>query len=83
MSPEAAASRGGFGEERYETLAMQKAVRDQFEALRDSSWTVIDASQDVQTIHTQVMDVAYAAVKACASGGQPIKTLWDGAPVAR
>ena len=81
MSAEAAAARGGFGEERYETLAMQTAVKKQFEALRDASWTVIDAAQDIETVHGQVKEVADAAISACKSGKEPLRALWSGEPL--
>ena len=40
LSPEAAAARGTFGDERYEREEFQKKVSDNFEKLRDHSWLV-------------------------------------------
>ena len=80
MGPEDAAARGGFGEERYETLEMQRAVQEKFEALRDDSWTVVDAAQDIEAVHRQVRAAVDEALTACRAGRQPLRALWDGTP---
>lgn len=40
ISPERAAERGGYGDERYERVEFQKKVADFYQTLRDSSWKV-------------------------------------------
>ena len=40
LSSEAAAKRGGFGEERYEQTDMQKRVAANFDKLKESYWQV-------------------------------------------
>jgi dTMP kinase len=40
VEPERAAIRSDYGEERYETLDLQKRVRNIFFSLMDDSWTV-------------------------------------------
>ena len=40
LSPEEAAKRGNFGDERYEQTEFQQKVSENFEKLRDSIWTV-------------------------------------------
>lgn len=42
LGEEAAARRGGFGDERYETGAMQRRVRELFWGLKDGSKSVVD-----------------------------------------
>lgn len=42
---QAAAARGGFGEERYEKLDFQKVVRETFMKLRGDSWHIVDAAR--------------------------------------
>ena len=76
MPIEAAQKRGGFGEERYETLELQKAVRANFEALTEDWWTVIDAQGTIDEVHETAMKTAMAAVKRC-NNGEPFKRLWD------
>ena len=43
VSEEVASKRGGFGEERYETLEVQRAVRINYQLMRDPSWVVVNA----------------------------------------
>ena len=43
VSEEVASKRGGFGEERYETLEVQRAVRINYQLMRDPSWVVVSA----------------------------------------
>jgi len=40
ISPERAAERGGYGDERYERVEFQKKVADFYQTLGDSSWKV-------------------------------------------
>ena len=54
VSPEAAAKRGGYGEERYEKAEFQKAVLNEFDSLRGANWVVIDADQPIEAIHQKV-----------------------------
>ena len=59
IAPESAAKRGGFGDEKYETSAMQKRVRDLFYELkvtRDGlDIEVIDAARSVEEIEKDIM----------------------------
>lgn len=52
----------------------------QFSALRDSSWQVVDASQPIDAIQQQLQALAAAAVERCRQG-EPLRALWDGAPL--
>lgn len=54
VSPEMAAKRGGYGEERYEKAEFQKAVLHEFDSLREPNWVVIDADQPIEVIHKEV-----------------------------
>lgn len=40
ISPEKAAERGGYGDERYEKVEFQRKVAEFYQSLRDSSWKV-------------------------------------------
>ncbi|GAX72782.1 hypothetical protein CEUSTIGMA_g238.t1 [Chlamydomonas eustigma] len=55
VSPEVAASRGGYGEERYEKAEFQKKVAANFDMLKGKNWVEIDAGQPIQKIHDEVM----------------------------
>lgn len=39
---------------RYEKVAFQKAVQEQYSALKDSNWHVLDASQEIDSLQQQV-----------------------------
>ena len=71
-----AMKRGGFGEERYETLELQKAVRANFDAMREDWWNVIDASQSMDVVQEEARAIAQAAVERCRLGADLVP-LWD------
>lgn len=58
VSPEAAAKRGGFGEERYETSSVQTAVREMFVQIGrdvgDARWAVVDASRGMDEVEADI-----------------------------
>jgi len=76
----AAAARGGYGEERYEKQAFQEKVKQMFDAIKDESWTTLDASQEVDAISEQILSEALKVIDGC-TGGEPIKQLWDHQPL--
>jgi dTMP kinase len=75
LDAEAAAEREGYGEERYETPDMQRRVKQQVEALRDDTWSSIDAGQEVAVIASRVREIALGAVRSCGEG-PPLGKLW-------
>lgn len=54
---------------------------EQFGALRDSSWRVIDAGQPIDDIQQQLREQAAAVVARCQRGA-PLGQLWGGAAAA-
>ena len=58
IAPEAAAKRGGFGGEKYETSAMQKRVRELFYELMDTCdgvhIQVIDATRSIEEVEVEI-----------------------------
>ncbi|RXK39299.1 thymidylate kinase [Tremella mesenterica] len=64
LSPEVAASRGAYGEERYETLEMQKRVREQFTLVAeetrrrhgDDRWAEINADGTVEEVEALIWE---------------------------
>jgi len=79
LSAEAAAARGGFGEERYERPAFQEAVLKQFEALKGPEWNMVDAGRGIGEIQADLRRGAAEVVRRCASGA-PLGTLWGEKP---
>ncbi|XP_071373667.1 thymidylate kinase isoform X1 [Centroberyx affinis] len=77
LNPSEAALRGQFGEERYETSVFQRAVQQKFEQLmKDPSvnWQVIDASQSVEDVHTDIKTRTLNAINTAEN--QPLGQLW-------
>lgn len=81
LSPEAAAKRGGYGEERYETLAMQTRVRECFarisKEMDGKGWTTIDASGDVDDVASSCTKAAYDTLKTVKEGNIAVGRLFQ------
>lgn len=77
INPAAAAQRGQFGAERYETSSFQQCVEQNFKQLMaDTSvnWQVVDASQSIDEVHDDIKRLSVAAMDAAED--QPIGALW-------
>lgn len=86
ISPEAAAKRGGFGEERYETTAMQKRVRHLFQSLlampHNDEICVIDAGRSIDEVAQDILEPVLECMKNLDSIG-PLRKLgpWSFVPI--
>ena len=76
MPVDAAKTRGGFGEERYETGELQERVRENFRSLREDWWTVVDASGTIDDVHARCAAVAKRS-RASVPNGRRVARLWD------
>ena len=76
MPVDAAKTRGGFGEERYETGELQERVRTHFRVLREDWWTIIDASGTIDDVHSKCAAAADEAIQRCREGAE-LTRLWD------
>lgn len=60
IAPEAAAKRGGFGGERYETSAIQERVRELFYEIMGTSdgldIQVVDAARSIEEVAADIME---------------------------
>lgn len=74
LSAKAAEQRAEFGTERYEKLDFQREVEQQFEALRDSDWHELDASRDIESLHTEILRTVKRVVRENSS--TPLTALW-------
>ncbi|KAH3806789.1 hypothetical protein DPMN_135115 [Dreissena polymorpha] len=74
LSSEAAAKRGNYGEERYEQTDFQKKVADNFAALTEDSWKVIDADKSIENLQAELLDICKETIKR--SSDQPLYKLW-------
>lgn len=74
LSPEEAAKRGGYGEEKYETQEMQTSVRKLFFELEKShgdeaDMITIDAGASIDEVHERIMACLKELLKAVTEGG--------------
>ena len=74
LPPEAAQERAVYGNERYERVAFQKKVEDQFELLKGPEWCELDASKDIETLHAEIGAITDSMIKEKKS--TPIGQLW-------
>ncbi|KAK4703282.1 dTMP kinase, partial [Phenoliferia sp. Uapishka_3] len=78
LSPAAAAARGGFGNERYETSEVQRKVRDMFQRIAKDvgeSWENVDASGSEEEVAKEVRERAERGVSRVK--GKEVGKLWS------
>lgn len=63
-----------YGNERYEQVAFQKKVEDQFELLKGPEWRELDASKDIETLHVEISAITDSVIKE--KRNTPIGKLW-------
>lgn len=71
LSPEAGAKRNGFGEERYEKTQFQNKVLEQFMQIKDESWKIINADQNMEDLHQEI----YKHIKSLKN--EELNRLWE------
>ncbi|XP_063974010.1 thymidylate kinase [Diachasmimorpha longicaudata] len=69
------ATRGGWANERFEKQEFQKIVAENFLKLKEDTWKVIQADQEVDVVHNQILKEALRVIKDVE--GQPIKKLYE------
>ncbi|XP_046402772.1 thymidylate kinase isoform X1 [Ischnura elegans] len=74
LDPKSAASRIGYGEERYESRKFQEAVRNNFLKLKESYWMIVDARKSVDDMHEEIWDRVRKTIDECWK--EPIEKLW-------
>ncbi|KAJ3172255.1 hypothetical protein HDU88_007073 [Geranomyces variabilis] len=75
VPPAEAATRGGYGQERYERIEFQEKVAAAFAELRDERWVVVDGTRSVEEVQLQIEKVARAAIMK--AGTEPLREdLW-------
>lgn len=71
-----AATRGQYGEERYEKQEFQLKVAKVYEQLKESNWKVLDASQSVEELQTEIYSLVSKMIDSDIREDQPIEKLW-------
>uniref|UniRef100_A0A8C5MPM1 Thymidylate kinase n=1 Tax=Leptobrachium leishanense TaxID=445787 RepID=A0A8C5MPM1_9ANUR len=77
LSPEAAAARGGFGNEIYETSDFQVKVQKRYQELMEDkslNWKLVDASQTVDDVLKEITGMSEGIIEDVKD--QPIGKLW-------
>lgn len=81
LSPEAAAERGGYGEERYETLTMQSQVRESFakieQEMKGKRWITIDAGRRVDDVAAACSKAALSAIDVVRESNEAVGKLFQ------
>ena len=75
VSEEAQQLRGNWGDERFETNKLQQCVASNYEKLKDSTWSVIDADQEKSAIHSQILAKVLDVMQRVKD--LPVGTLYD------
>jgi dTMP kinase len=70
----AAQERHEYGSERYETAEFQALVKEQFTAMMENSWKLVNAARTIDSIHIEVLESAKEVIEQQAY--KPIKLLW-------
>lgn len=91
LPPAVAATRGGFGGERYEDETLLTRVAGEYAALMEADekrgssaptrWTRVDADGTPDVVAERVTAAAAPALEAAAAGA-PLKALWEGGELA-
>ncbi|UZJ57038.1 hypothetical protein CBS101457_006358 [Exobasidium rhododendri] len=80
LSPEIAAKRGGYGDERYENLAMQTKVRECFakigQDMAGRHWHAIDAGRGVEEVAADCTKAAMEAIRVVGESGAAVGRLF-------
>lgn len=74
LPAKAAEMRADFGSERYENLEFQYEAEQQFEILRDSNWHELDASRDIESLHSEILRTAEKLIRT--QSHMPLSSLW-------
>ncbi|KAL9152605.1 hypothetical protein ABFS82_11G134900 [Erythranthe guttata] len=76
ISPEKAAERGGYGDERYEKLEFQQRVAQSYRTLYDATWKIVDATRSMEDVEEQLKQIVMECVLKCQEG-KPFTQLWQ------
>ncbi|NXW50553.1 KTHY kinase, partial [Nyctiprogne leucopyga] len=77
LSPEKAAERGNFGNERYENSSFQEKVLQSFYYLmKDNTlnWKTMDASKSIEDLHKEIKSIAEETMQEVQN--KPLGELW-------
>ncbi len=62
---EKATTRGGYGQERYETISIQERVNANFKTMinrNPDDWCVVDGSQSIEMVHKKILSITESTI---------------------
>jgi len=75
VSPEEAAKRGNYGDERYEKQDFQAKVRENYKKFNEENWITINTDgQNLDEIFDKIKETCFKVINDESKG--PVKTLW-------
>ena len=74
LSAETAQEREEYGSERYEKAEFQALVKQQFSAMMEKSWRIVNATRTIESIHKEVLETVKKVIKERVH--EPIEPLW-------
>lgn len=75
VSEENQMSRSNWGEERFEKHEMQVNVACNFKKLHEDNWSIIDANQNIENVHKQLLEAVLQTIKSVKH--TQIQTLYE------
>jgi dTMP kinase len=81
VSEQVQEARGSYGDERYETTAMQRQVRKLFDRLQADDegsvpWVVVNADETIENVTRAIESAVDQVLDDVSKNGPPIKKLW-------
>jgi dTMP kinase len=76
LSLDEQSKRAGWGKERFERTEFQEHVARAYNAMRADNWRWVDASQDVQDVTTDVLQIVRDVLARVRTFNKPIGKLW-------
>jgi dTMP kinase len=70
-----ASKRAQYGDERYEKAEFQKQVAKCYQQLREPDWKILDASQAIEDLHSEIKALTTKAMEDCKE--KPVEKLWQ------
>ncbi|CAG0882595.1 unnamed protein product [Darwinula stevensoni] len=74
IHPSRLTEREAFGQERYEDLKFQEAVRENFKALTEDYWQVVNADRPFSEVGQDLLEAAIRTIESVP--GKPVLRLW-------
>lgn len=75
VTEDSQSSRSDWGKERFEKTEVQRKVAENYEQLKDSTWTTLNADMKIEEVHQQLLEDVLQIIEKVKS--RPIEKLYD------